>query len=86
MVPTVLRVVLPALSDADLSVSSVSTLKRICRECKHHLYPHANDILASSQVQKNSFLLFVFKCYKGNAIKFQMKSKESQVTHDKQNE
>ncbi|XP_058251317.1 importin-13 isoform X3 [Hemibagrus wyckioides] len=49
MVPTVLRVVLPALSDADLSVSSVSTLKRICRECKHHLYPHANDILASSQ-------------------------------------
>ncbi|KAK3567916.1 hypothetical protein QTP86_027266, partial [Hemibagrus guttatus] len=49
MVPAVLRVVLPALSDADLSVSSVSTLKRICRECKHHLYPHANDILASSQ-------------------------------------
>ncbi|XP_027012611.2 importin-13 isoform X1 [Tachysurus fulvidraco] len=49
MVPAVLRVVLPALSDADLSVPAVSTLKRICRECRHHLYPHANDILASSQ-------------------------------------
>lgn len=51
MVPAVLRVVLPALSDADLSVPAVSTLKRICRECRHHLYPHANDILASSQVR-----------------------------------
>lgn len=50
MVPAVLCVVLPALSDAELSVPAVSTLKRICRECKHHLYPHANDILASSQV------------------------------------
>ncbi|XP_034159515.2 importin-13 [Pangasianodon hypophthalmus] len=49
MVPAVLCVVLPALSDADLSVAAVSTLKRICRECKRHLYPHANDILASSQ-------------------------------------
>ncbi|TSS97560.1 Importin-13 [Bagarius yarrelli] len=49
MVPAVLSVVLPALSDPDLSVPSVSTLKRICRECKRHLYPHANDILASAQ-------------------------------------
>ncbi|XP_053484445.1 importin-13 isoform X3 [Ictalurus furcatus] len=49
MVPSVLCIVLPALSDADLSVPAVSALKRICRECKHHLYPHANDILASSQ-------------------------------------
>ncbi|KAF7705936.1 importin-13 [Silurus meridionalis] len=49
MVPAVLCVVLPALSDGDLSVPAVTTLKRICRECRHHLYPHANDILASSQ-------------------------------------
>ncbi|XP_060784754.1 importin-13 isoform X2 [Neoarius graeffei] len=49
MVPAVLCVVLPALSDADLSVPAISTLKRICRECKHHLYAHANDILSSSQ-------------------------------------
>lgn len=54
MVPAVLCVVLPALSDADLSVSAVTTLKRICRECRHHLYPHANDILASAQVHNSS--------------------------------
>lgn len=53
MLPAVLCVVLPALSDADLSVPAVSTLKRICRECKYHLYPHANDILTSSQVNNN---------------------------------
>lgn len=51
MLPAVLCVVLPALSDADLSAPAVSTLKRICRECKLHLYPHADDILASSQVR-----------------------------------
>ncbi|KAM9501408.1 importin-13 [Clarias gariepinus] len=49
MVPAVLCVVLPALSDSDLSVPAVTTLKRICRECRRHLYPHANDILASAQ-------------------------------------
>lgn len=56
MVPSVLCIVLPALSDADLSVPAVSALKRICRECKHHLYPHANDILASSQVHEKKIL------------------------------
>ncbi|XP_061694395.1 importin-13-like isoform X2 [Syngnathoides biaculeatus] len=43
--PTVLR----ALSRPELSVSSVSTLKRICRECRHDLGPYAGDVLAVSQ-------------------------------------
>ncbi|KAG9273698.1 importin-13-like isoform X1 [Astyanax mexicanus] len=49
MLAGALRLVLQALSNADLSVSTVSTLKRICRECRHHLRPHANDILTASQ-------------------------------------
>ncbi|XP_062849908.1 importin-13 isoform X2 [Trichomycterus rosablanca] len=49
MLPNILRIVLPALCNADLSVPAVSTLKRICRECQHYLQPHANDILSSSQ-------------------------------------
>ncbi|KAI4890303.1 hypothetical protein NFI96_017720, partial [Prochilodus magdalenae] len=44
-----LRLVLQALSNADLSVATVSTLKRICRECRHNLRPHLNDILTASQ-------------------------------------
>ncbi|XP_061652611.1 importin-13-like isoform X2 [Phyllopteryx taeniolatus] len=43
--PTVLR----ALARPELSVSSVSTLKRICRECRHDLGPYARDVLAVSQ-------------------------------------
>lgn len=42
--------VLQGLVKAELSVSSVSTLKRICRECRHDLGPYAQDILTVSQV------------------------------------
>ncbi|XP_051989982.1 importin-13 isoform X2 [Xyrauchen texanus] len=49
MLASVLPVVLQAMSNTDLSVSCVSALKRICRECRHDLHPHANDILAVSQ-------------------------------------
>ncbi|XP_051557508.1 importin-13 [Myxocyprinus asiaticus] len=49
MLVSVLPVVLQALSNTDLSVSCVSALKRICRECRHDLHPHVNDILAVSQ-------------------------------------
>uniref|UniRef100_A0AAR2KE42 Importin-13 n=1 Tax=Pygocentrus nattereri TaxID=42514 RepID=A0AAR2KE42_PYGNA len=49
MLPGVLRLVLQTLSNADLSVATVSTLKRICRECRHSLRPHANDILTALQ-------------------------------------
>ncbi|XP_026854085.2 importin-13 isoform X1 [Electrophorus electricus] len=49
MLPGILRVVLQALSSADLSVATVSTLKRLCRECRHDLRPHADNILAASQ-------------------------------------
>nr|XP_061795471.1 importin-13-like [Nerophis lumbriciformis] len=45
MLPMVLR----GLTRAELSVSSVSTLKRICRECRHDLGPYAQDILNMSQ-------------------------------------
>lgn len=43
--------VLEGLMKAELSVSSVSTLKRICRECKYDLGSHAHDILSVSQVR-----------------------------------
>uniref|UniRef100_A0A672T733 Importin-13 n=1 Tax=Sinocyclocheilus grahami TaxID=75366 RepID=A0A672T733_SINGR len=49
MLASVLPVVLHGLSDADLSVACVSALKRICRECRHDLHLHANDIMAVSQ-------------------------------------
>ncbi|XP_076828655.1 importin-13 isoform X2 [Brachyhypopomus gauderio] len=49
LLPTVLHMVLQALSRADLSVATVSTLKRLCRECRCDLCPHADDILAASQ-------------------------------------
>ena len=43
--------VLQGLVKPELSVSSVSTLKRICRECRHDLGPYAQDILTVSQVR-----------------------------------
>ncbi|KAL4656030.1 importin-13-like [Arapaima gigas] len=61
MLSTVLPMVLQALGNPDLSVSSVSTLKKICRECKYDLTPYAANIVAVSQVrwclqQKSLFL------------------------------
>lgn len=50
MLSSVLPLVLQALGNPDLSVSSVSTLKKICRECKSDLTPYANNIVAVSQV------------------------------------
>ncbi|KAM6948701.1 importin-13-like [Aplochiton taeniatus] len=49
MLGTVLPMVLQGLVKAELSVSTVSTLKRICRECCHDLAPYAHDIMAVSQ-------------------------------------
>uniref|UniRef100_A0A665V5P9 Importin-13 n=1 Tax=Echeneis naucrates TaxID=173247 RepID=A0A665V5P9_ECHNA len=50
MLGGILPMVLQGLAKAELSVSSVSTLKRICRECRHDLGPYAQDILTVSQV------------------------------------
>lgn len=44
--------VLQGLVKEELSVSSVSTLKRICRECRHDLCPFAEEILTVSQVRR----------------------------------
>ncbi|XP_058505458.1 importin-13-like isoform X2 [Solea solea] len=49
MLGGILPMVLQGLLKAELSVSCVSTLKRICRECKHDLGPFAQDILSVSQ-------------------------------------
>ncbi|XP_054480032.1 importin-13-like [Anoplopoma fimbria] len=49
MLGGILPMVLQGLGKAELSVSSVSTLKRICRECRHDLAPYAQDILTMSQ-------------------------------------
>ncbi|KAF7659035.1 hypothetical protein LDENG_00004140 [Lucifuga dentata] len=49
MLSGILPMVLQGLVKAELSVSSVSTLKRICRECRHDLGPYVHDILAVSQ-------------------------------------
>ncbi|XP_056277456.1 importin-13-like isoform X1 [Pseudoliparis swirei] len=49
MLGGILPMVLQGLVKAELSVSSVSTLKRICRECRHDLSPFAQDILTMSQ-------------------------------------
>ncbi|XP_042353255.1 importin-13-like [Plectropomus leopardus] len=49
MIGGVLPMVLQGLVKAELSVSSVSTLKRICRECRQDLSPYAQDILTVSQ-------------------------------------
>ncbi|KAM9349553.1 importin-13-like [Symphorus nematophorus] len=49
MLGGILPMVLQGLVKAELSVSSISTLKRICRECRHDLCPYAQDILTVSQ-------------------------------------
>ncbi|XP_053549561.1 importin-13 isoform X2 [Bombina bombina] len=49
MISKVLPLVLHALGNPELSVSSVSTLKKICRECKYDLLPYAANIVAVSQ-------------------------------------
>ncbi|XP_061635403.1 importin-13-like isoform X2 [Phyllopteryx taeniolatus] len=49
MLSSVLPLVLQALGNPDLSISSVSTLKKICRECKSDLPPYAANIVAVSQ-------------------------------------
>ncbi|XP_041848975.1 importin-13-like [Melanotaenia boesemani] len=49
MLGGILPMVLQGLGKAELSVSSVSTLKRICRECRHELGVYAQDILTVSQ-------------------------------------
>lgn len=51
MLGGMLPMVLQGLVKAELSVSSVSTLKRICRECRHDLGPYTQDILTVSQVR-----------------------------------
>lgn len=57
--------VLQGLAKEELSVSSVSTLKRICRECRLDLGPFAQDILSVSQVRprKCGFLIKIFSCW-----------------------
>lgn len=54
MINSVLPLVLHALGNPELSVSSVSTLKKICRECKYDLPPYAANIVAVSQVCRGS--------------------------------
>ncbi|KAM8931086.1 importin-13 [Pelodytes ibericus] len=49
MISKVLPLVLHALGNAELSISSVSTLKKICRECKYDLPQYAANIVAVSQ-------------------------------------
>lgn len=49
MLGGILPMVLQGLAKPELSISSVSTLKRICRECRHDLGPYAQDILTVSQ-------------------------------------
>uniref|UniRef100_A0A8C5B1I8 Importin-13-like n=1 Tax=Gadus morhua TaxID=8049 RepID=A0A8C5B1I8_GADMO len=49
MLVKILPMVLQGLAKPELSVSSVSTLKRICRECQHDLAPYAHDIIRVSQ-------------------------------------
>ncbi|XP_037537203.1 importin-13 [Nematolebias whitei] len=49
MLGGMLQMVLRGLTKTELSVSSISTLKRICRECKHDLGPYAQDIITVSQ-------------------------------------
>ncbi|XP_030630632.1 importin-13 [Chanos chanos] len=49
MLGSVVPVVLRGLSNPELSVSCVSALKRICRECRHDLHSHADDIITASQ-------------------------------------
>ncbi len=58
MLSSVLPLVLQALGNPDLSVSSVSTLKKICRECKYDLPPYATNIVAVSQVHVHMYTSF----------------------------
>uniref|UniRef100_A0A669CG05 Importin-13 n=1 Tax=Oreochromis niloticus TaxID=8128 RepID=A0A669CG05_ORENI len=51
MLGGILPMVLQGLAKPELSVSSVSTLKRICRECRYDLGPYAQEILTVSQVR-----------------------------------
>lgn len=62
MLGNVLPLVLHALGNPDLSISSVSTLKKICRECKSDLPPYANNIVAVSQViyTRSGFCWYTF--------------------------
>lgn len=62
MLGNVLPLVLHALGNPDLSISSVSTLKKICRECKSDLPPYATNIVAVSQVMLTHSDLFGM-CY-----------------------
>uniref|UniRef100_A0A673BFP6 Importin-13 n=1 Tax=Sphaeramia orbicularis TaxID=375764 RepID=A0A673BFP6_9TELE len=57
MLSGILPMVLQGLVKAELSVSSVSTLKRICRECRHDLGPYAQDILTVSQSSQCMWLM-----------------------------
>lgn len=59
MLGNVLPLVLHALGNPDLSISSVSTLKKICRECKSDLPPYANNIVAVSQVMRTHLVCAV---------------------------
>lgn len=59
MLGAILPMVLQGLEKAELSVSSVSTLKRICRECRHDLGPFAQDVLTVSQVRRSDTLSFL---------------------------
>ncbi|XP_043941377.1 importin-13 [Protopterus annectens] len=49
MINSVLPLVLHALGNPELSISSVSTLKKICRECKYDLLPYAANIVSVCQ-------------------------------------
>lgn len=60
MLSNVLPLVLQALGNPDLSISSVSTLKKICRECRYDLPPYATNIVAVSQVELIYALIPVF--------------------------
>lgn len=67
MLSSVLPLVLQALGNPDLSVSSVSTLKKICRECKYDLPPYATNIVAVSQVSGCFMLVHkLFQCLRSS--------------------
>ncbi|TNM97983.1 hypothetical protein fugu_014229 [Takifugu bimaculatus] len=61
MLAGILPMVLEGLMKAELSVSSVSTLKRICRECKYDLGSYAHDILGASQVRFSSQCMWLMQ-------------------------
>ncbi|XP_055778827.1 importin-13-like isoform X1 [Salvelinus fontinalis] len=67
MLSSVLPLVLQALGNPDLSISSVSTLKKICRECKYDLPPYASNIVAvsrevlSKQIHKTSQCMWLMQ-------------------------